>query len=90
MSAPDEARVIDVRQIQAYVPVSVEMLLDSGAITMEQALEMGWTPPPPAPPIPWPRRARWALWRWRVKVGRRAGSWIAGVELGERDDWECE
>jgi len=57
MSEPE----ITVHKIGAYVPVSVELLLDAGAITEEEAREMGWTPPPPLPRL---RRLRWALSSW--------------------------
>lgn len=43
------------------VTLSVEMLLMAGRITEEQAIAMGWTPPPP---VPWWRRARWAVELW--------------------------
>lgn len=51
----------EVRKISATVPFSIELLLDAGAITEDQAREMGWEPPPP---VPWRRRARWALQSW--------------------------
>lgn len=55
---------LNVRKIAYTMPVSFETLLSAGAITEEQAREMGWTPPPP---ISRRRRLRWAWQDWRYR-----------------------
>jgi hypothetical protein len=76
---------ITVHKVSAIMPVSVEMLLDAGVITEEQAREQGWAPPPP---MPWRRKMRWRFQAWRERAGRRVGSWIAGVKLTDGyDEW---
>ncbi len=76
---------LTVQKHAAYVEVPWELPIDSGAATEEQARAAGWVP------TPRPRVSRWARlrWRWwdlRERVGRRVGSWIAGVDLSERDE----
>jgi hypothetical protein len=77
---------INVRRLAAFVPVSVEMLLDAGAITEEEARAQGWTPPRPRPPVPWRRRLRWRWSAWRERAGRAVGGWMAGVDLSETEE----
>lgn len=79
---PDDT-VLTVVQHAAYLPMSIEMLLDSGAITEDEARARGWTPTPPVK-IPWRTRLRWRWQSWRERAGRRIGGWIAGGDL--RDD----
>lgn len=75
------------RRYTAWLPTSIEQLLDAGLITEEQARAQGWTPYVP-PPVPWSRRLRWRWQAWRERTGRKVGGWIAGVDLSERDeDW---
>jgi hypothetical protein len=67
------------RKLQAFVPVSCCVLTDT---TGENHCEH-----PPPQPIPWRRRLRWRL-RARWDAFRlRLGSWVAGVDLNEREDW---
>lgn len=54
-----EEQRITVQKIGWTVPVSTEVLYWNGAITREQAIEMGWTPPPPP--------TRWQRWRWALR-----------------------
>lgn len=73
-----------VRKYSAYLPMSLEQAMDAGLLTEDEARAQGWTPPPPIP--------RWTRMRWRLHAARdrarlRIGSWIAGVDLDERDDW---
>jgi hypothetical protein len=77
---------ITAHRVSAFLPMSTEQLLDAGLITEEQARAQGWTPYVP-PPVPWHRRARWRWQSWRERAGRKAGGWIAGVDLTERDDY---
>lgn len=78
---------ITVRRHTAFLPMSVEQLLDAGLITEEQARAQGWTPYVP-PPVPWRSRVRWRWQAWRERAGRKVGGWIAGVDLSESDeDW---
>lgn len=84
MTGDDQER-IEVRKMSAYLPISIELALDCGLITEEQARAQGWTPPPPRPPIPWRRRLRWQFQAWRERVGRRVGGWLAGVDLSEEE-----
>lgn len=78
---------ITVNRIQSYVPMSLEMAMDAGLLTEEQARAQGWTPPEPVK-IPWRTRARWRWQAWRERAGRKVGGWLAGVDLTEReDDW---
>lgn len=80
-----DGKPITVRRSSAFVPASLELLVDSGAITEDEARARGWTPPPRPP---WRSRARWRFQAWRERAGRKLGSWIAGVDLSERDeDW---
>jgi len=82
--APDPPR-ITVHHMSGYVPASLELLVDTGAITEDEARARGWTPPP----RPSRRdRLRWRWQAWRERIGRKLGGWIAGVDLSERDeDW---
>lgn len=76
---------ITVAKSAAYLMLSVDQQLDAGLITEEEARARGWTPPPPPS-----RRARlrWRWQAWRERTGRKIGSWLAGVDLSERDeDW---
>jgi hypothetical protein len=74
--------MVQVHKLQAYAPVSCCVLTDT---TGENHCEH--PPPPPPPPIPWRRRLRWRL-RARWDAFRlRLGSWVAGVDLNEREDW---
>ncbi len=76
---------LTVHKVSAYVPVSLQQLVDAGAMSEAEARAQGWTPPPP---IPWHRRARWRWAAWRERAGRKVGGWIAGVDLTERnEDW---
>ncbi len=85
VAEPDPTQLspeLHVTRHAAYLPVSIEMLLDAGAITEAEARARGWTPPP--------RPSRWlrARWRWqdrRAGLRLRVGSWIAGVDLADRD-----
>lgn len=67
-----------VTKFEAAMPVSDDMLMDEGLIPDTR---------PPAPPSG--RRVRFRRWRadvvyrWRMRVG----SWVAGVDLDEEDDW---
>lgn len=74
---------LHVRMMRGYLPVSLEQLVDAGAISEEEARARGWTPPPP---IPWRRRARGRWTAWRERAGRRVGGWIAGVDLTDREE----
>lgn len=76
---------ITVNRMESYLPMSIEMLLDSGAITEEEARARGWTPTPPVK-VSRLRRARWRWQSWRERAGRRIGTMIAGVDLTERED----
>lgn len=76
---------ITVTKSTGYLMLSVDQLLDAGAITESEARAQGWTPPPP----PTHRdRLRWHFQAWRERAGRKIGGWLAGVDLSERDeDW---
>jgi hypothetical protein len=68
----------------AHIPVSVELLYDSGAITADQAREMGYDPDQPVLQVRWwtrreLRRVRWA--NLRERVGLAVGGWLAGHSL---------
>lgn len=69
---------LDVRKYGTAMPVSDGLLMDEGLIPDTR---------PPLPPES--RRVRFRRWRrevvyrWRV----RAGSWVAGVDLDEENDW---
>jgi len=45
------------------IKVSFETLIAGGALSEDEAREMGWTPPERVP-VPWLRRKRWALSYW--------------------------
>lgn len=76
-----------VHKYSAFVPMSVEQLLDAGLITETEARAQGWTPYVPLP-VPWSRRLRWRWQAFRERAGRKIGGWIAGEDLSERDeDW---
>lgn len=91
MTEPDVPELI-VRKFVAHVPVSMEMMLDAGAITEEEARAQGWTPPPPQPAVRAPLRRQLSWWwnRQRLRMGIRIGSLIAGERLdlneGSADD----
>jgi hypothetical protein len=77
---------LTVHKATAYQPISLELAMDYGLITEEQARAQGWTPPPPPPPVPFRLRLRLRLSSLREWIGRKVGGWIAGVDLSERDD----
>lgn len=82
---PVAVPTLTVHKASAYLPVSLQQMVDAGAMSEAEARAQGWTPPPP---IPWRRRARWRWAAWREHAGRKVGGWIAGVDLTERDeDW---
>lgn len=61
----------------AVIPVSVEILLDEGLITEEEARARGWEPTV-YPPTPWWRRLRYRIWRWRDAVALKLYRLVAG------------
>jgi len=76
---------ITVNRSAACIPASLDLLVDSGAITEDEAIAQGWTPPP-SPTLG--DRFRWRWQAWRERIGRKIGSKLAGVDLTERDeDW---
>lgn len=79
-------KVIIPRVVHGYLPVSLDLAVAYGVISEAEARARGWTPPPPPVHVAWRRRARWALRDWRERVGRRLGSWVAGVDLSREDD----
>jgi hypothetical protein len=79
-----DPRVVTVNHLSAYVPISLQMAIDAGVMSEEEARAHGWTP---APPLPRRVRLRWRWQAWRERTGRRIGSWIAGVDLRESDDY---
>ena len=72
---------LQVKKLGAFLPVTVEQLLDAG-IPLPPGME-----PPPEPPRPsLYQRCRWAV-RAAVQRGReRVGFWIAGYEPDD-EDW---
>jgi len=80
---------ITVHHQAAYVPASLNLLVDCGAMSEDEARAHGWSPGVVAhtPPSRWMRLC-WRWQAWRERAGRRVGSWLAGVNLTERDeDW---
>lgn len=80
--APGKATMTDpeltVHKLAAYLPVSCCQMTDSTGVNHCEH------PPPPRPP--WRRRLRWAVSaRWGA-LRMRLGSWLAGVDLDDRDD----
>lgn len=81
MRDPEVLRLITepltVTKYGAYVPITDDMAMDYGLI------------PDTRPPVRYSRRLRLRWWRQRKvdAVRMRVGSWIAGVDLSERDDW---
>lgn len=70
---PDDTPIVKVRMITGYTEISSDppnTSATSGA----------------AAPAPWRTRARWRWHTWREQAGRKAGSWLAGVDLTERDE----
>lgn len=63
-----DAEKVTVVKSSAYLPISFEHLIDSGAMTEEEARARGWEPTV-YPPTPWHRKLRWrisdriAVWR---------------------------
>jgi hypothetical protein len=77
---------ITVHKLSVYVPISIEMALDAGLMTEDEARAQGWTGwPPPPPRPPWRRRVRGRLaeWRDRLALARRV---LAGHDVHE----DCE
>ena len=70
---------ITARKLTAFVPVSCCALADyAGESRCKHE-------PPPRPK--WHRRTRWRISGWWSRLRLRFGSWIAGVDLDERNDW---
>lgn len=76
---------LTVHTYSAHLPMSLEMAMDAGLLTEEQARAQGWTPFEPVK-IPWRTRLRWRWQSWRERAGRKVGTMIAGVDLTERED----
>ena len=75
---PVEVMVIEIEKASGYIIMaSDELLMDAGVIPDTRSPVH----------IPWQARLRWRWSAWRERVGRKVGGWIAGVDLGERDDW---
>lgn len=80
--APEDVTIV---KSSAVIPVSLELLMDSGAITEEEARARGWEPTV-YPPIPRRVRLRWWINARRIRFGRWLGSWIAGERLYTDDE----
>jgi hypothetical protein len=79
-STPIEAleRPLTVRYVSGYTNVSCCLLTDATGV-------MHCTHP--APPRPsWAKRTHWAIRSRWASLRLRVGSWVAGVDLGDRDD----
>jgi hypothetical protein len=70
---------VTARKLSAWVPTTCCAMTDA---TGENHCNHT---PPPRPP--WHRRTRWAISSWWSRLRLRLGSWIAGVDLDERDEW---
>lgn len=78
VSPPDPAAPeLTVHKMASYMVVSDELLMDAGLIPDTR---------PPAPPPSRRTRLRWWWTAWRERVGRRVGSWIAGIDLTGDDE----
>jgi hypothetical protein len=71
---PDE---LTVEKTGCIVPMSIEMAMDSGLITEEEARARGWEPTV-YPPTPWHRRLRYRIWRWRDAAALKLYRLVAG------------
>lgn len=80
--APD-GQQIRLHMHRGFIQASPELLFYAGAISEEEAITAGWTPPPPPS---WRSRFRWRWQAWRERAGRTIGGWLAGVDLSERDE----
>lgn len=61
----------------AVIPVSIELALDCGFITEEEARAKGWIPTV-FPPVPWHRKLRWRISEWRDALALRLYRLVAG------------
>lgn len=78
---PDSVRApgdlsLTVRKMTTYWPMSTEEAMEHGLIPDTR---------PPAPAVPWHRRARWAVSNTIVAARLRLGRWIAGIP---KDEWD--
>lgn len=72
--APEDVTIV---KAAAYLPVSVEILLDEGLITEDEARARGWEPTV-YPPVPWHRKLRWRIGDWRDAAALRLYRLVAG------------
>lgn len=84
-AGPTRTYELTIEKTGCIVPVSLDLAMDYGLITEEEARARGWEPYVP-PPIPWHARLRWRIAAWRMRFGRRVGSWIAGERLYNDDE----
>ena len=75
-AATSDDAAIEVVKLGHNVLMSDELLMDAGVIPDTR----------PRVRVPWHRRLRWRWAEWRERTGRKVGSWVAGVDLSERDD----
>lgn len=68
-----------------YLPVPYELLIDEGAMTVEEARARGWTPRP-RPRIPWWRRLRWRIDTFRERLAFRLFRLVAGYDVRNDDE----
>jgi hypothetical protein len=69
----------------AVIPMSIELAMDYGLITEEEARVRGWEPTV-YPPTPWRRRLRYRLWRWRDAAALKLYRLVAGHDPEVVDD----
>lgn len=79
LSPASDEFALEVRKLTAFMPVSCCVITDA---TGKNHCEH-----PPPPPLPWHTRARWRLRSWWSGLRMRVGSWVAGVDLDDRDEW---
>lgn len=80
--APEDVTIV---KTSAYIPMSIDLLVDSGAMTEEEARARGWEPTV-YPPVPRRTRLRWWINARRIRFGRWLGSLIAGERLYTDDE----
>lgn len=73
-----ERAAIAIQKAQGWIPVSCCLMTDA---TGENHCDH-----PAPPPPPWRLRAKWRIQSWWSSLRMRVGSWVAGVDLGERED----
>lgn len=83
---PPSPENLTANKVSALFSVPVELLVDFGAMTEEEARTRGWQPTVYSP-VPWWRRLRYRIWQWRDAAALKLYRLVAGHDPEPSDDY---